>query len=44
MEESGFEGERCAAYIWVQRFITGRIWAGVRSARVRLCAEEKVRT
>lgn len=41
---SGDVGDKCAVYISVQASITGTISRGARSARVRLCADEKVST
>lgn len=37
-------GDRCAVYICVHVWMTGRISVGVRSASVRLCEGEKVMT
>lgn len=44
VEARGDLGERCAEYICVHVWMTGRISAGVRSARVRLWAGENVIT
>lgn len=42
--ESGELGARCAAYISAHVLMIGTISDGGRSARVRLCLDEKVRT
>lgn len=44
IEAKGELGDRCDVYSSVQASITGAISAADKSARVRLCAAEKVRT